>query len=160
VNRDTKLLLRYLDGEMLPGEAHGFRARLAESPALRQRLQQMQRVGALVRIWAGSAEERAGDLVVATLKRVQQAERRRARNTTLGYVLAAALIIGLPWARRAPELAAAPSELAKPAGAAIERIEAGDKQARVFVVGSSSTPVVWLADEAQEDDATGEPGPG
>lgn len=55
-----------------------------------------------------------------------------------------------------PELqAAAPSAAkltqAEPTAAAIERVEATDRQAQVFVLGGSSTPVVWLADE--DDDA-------
>jgi hypothetical protein len=48
-----------------------------------------------------------------------------------------------------------PAQAALPSSAAaIERIEAGDKQAQVFVLGGSTTPVVWLADDAPDDDAS------
>jgi anti-sigma factor RsiW len=154
VTEDAQLLLRYVDGEMSPGEAQKFRARLAESPALRQKLQEMRRVGALVRLWASGVERRAEALVEPTLLRVHAAQRRSVRVATLSYALAALLVVALPWSQRAPELAAPapPSQKLMPAGAAIERIEAGDTQAQVFLVGTSSTPVVWLADDAQDDD--------
>ena len=160
VSPETKRLLRYLDREMSRDEAEQFRARLAESPVLRQKLLEMQRVGALVRRWARAAEARAGELVEPTLERVRETEHKQRRQTTLGYALAAVLLIVLPWSRRAPELTGSvgPSAVL-PAGAAIERVEAVDQQAQVFVLGSSSTPVVWLADDAA-DDTVAEQGPG
>ena len=162
MNTDTKRLLCYLDGEMSGEEAEAFRVRLAESPELARKLQEMQRVGALVRGWAAAAEERGAGLVEPTLVRVQNAERKRARQTTLGYAVATALLLVLPWSRQAPELAApiAQAEAAKPSAAAIERIEAGDKQAQVFVLGGSTTPVVWLADDVPDDDAAETQDPG
>ncbi len=162
VNPETKRLLRYLDREMSRDEAEQFRARLAESPALRQKLQEMQRVGALVRRWANATEARAGELVEPTLLRVRESERKRRRQNTLGYALAAFLLVALPWSRRAPELigSVGPSAVTLPAGAAIERVEAVDQQAQVFVLGSSTTPVVWLADDATDDDAAQQQGPG
>ena len=155
VNAETKRLLCYLDGEMAGAEAEEFRARLAESPALREQLREMQRVGTLVRSWAAAAEVRGAELLEPTLARVQNAERKRARQTTVGYAIATAFLLMLPWSRQAPELAApvVQTQLAKPSAAAIERIEAGDKQAQVFVLGGSTTPVVWLADDAPDDDA-------
>jgi anti-sigma factor RsiW len=155
VNAETELLLRYLDGEMSPGEAQSFRARLAESPAMRQELREMQRVGVLVREWAGKTEQRAGDLVGPTLRRVEQTERARVRYNTLGYVLAAALSLALPWSKHTPLVLlepAVPKVTAPPAAAAIERVEAHDQRAQVFVVNGSSTPVVWLSDDVQDDD--------
>jgi len=151
----TELLLRFVDGEMSTEEAEKFRARLAESPALRRELQEMRRVGGLVRLWASGVEPRAHDLVEPTLLRVRQAERRSAFTGSLSYALAAALAVLLPWSQHAPE-PSAPAPVARgvtPAGAAIERIEAGDTQAQVFVLGTSSTPVVWLADDMQDGDA-------
>jgi hypothetical protein len=122
----------------------------------------MQTVGALVRAWADRAEGRAGSLLEPTLERVQQAEQRRGRHASLGLALAAALAFALPWAQEArPPLQA--GLMARPLiadSAAIERLEAGDTQARVFVVGRSGTPVVWLADDALEDDGAAEQDPG
>jgi anti-sigma factor RsiW len=162
VNAETKRLQCYLDGEMSKDEAEAFRARLAENPALCQQLQEMQRVGALVRSWAAVAEARGAELVEPTLARVQNAERTRVRQTTLGYAVATAFLLVLPWSRQAPELAA-PAVQARaqnPSAAAIERVEAGDKQAQVFVLGGSTTPVVWLVDDAPDDDAPEQQDPG
>ncbi len=157
---ETKRMLRYLDREMSREEAEQFRARLAKSPRLREKLTEMRRVGALVRVWASAAEARAGQLVEPTLLRVQQSESRRRRQTTLGYALAAVLLVALPWSRRAPDLARSLGPSAAPAAAAIERVEAVDQQAQVFVLGSSTTPVVWLVDDAADDDAAPQQGPG
>lgn len=153
----TKQLLRYLDREMTAAEADEFRARLAESPELRRELQEMQRVGALLRGWAAQAEAQGDSLLEPTLARVQAAASRRGHQTALGYALAAALVLALPWSRHVPELRAnGPSQAkvapAEPTAAAIERVEATDRQAQVFVLGGSSTPVVWLADEADDTD--------
>lgn len=162
MNAETKRLQCFLDGEMSSDEAEVFRARLAENPALAAELQEMQRVGALVRSWAADAEMRGEELLEPTLARVQNAERKRARHTTLGYAVATALLLALPWSRQAPELAAphVQTESAKPSAAAIERVEAGNKQAQVFVLGGSTTPVVWLADDAPEDDVRDHQDPG
>ena len=153
---ETEQLQCFLDGELLPHEAAAVRARLAESPELRCRLRELQRVGELVRLWAGDAQGRAADLLEPTLGRVKQAERERARHTGLVFTLAALLVAALPWAGQARLALPAPAQGAAPAlpqPAAIERLEAGDKHAQVFVVGGGSTPVVWLADEAGEDAA-------
>jgi anti-sigma factor RsiW len=168
VNDDAKLLLGYVDGELSPLEAERFRARLAESPELRQRLSEMRRVGGLVRLWADDAQARAGSLLEPTLERVSEAQRRRNRTVSIGFALGALLVMALPSGARsslvAPAFSAPAASLqppiAKPAGAAIERIEAGDKQAQVFVVGDSSTPVVWLLDDDAVDDDTDEQDPG
>jgi ferric-dicitrate binding protein FerR (iron transport regulator) len=157
VKAQTKQLLRYLDREMTATEADAFRARLAESPELRRELQEMQRVGALLRGWAAEAEAQGESLLEPTLARVQAASSRRGRQTALGYALAAALVLALPWSRQVPELRAEAPIAAKvtpvePSAAAIERVEATDRQAQVFVLGGSSTPVVWLADEADDTD--------
>jgi len=163
VTEDSQQLLLYADGEMSADEAQRFRARLAESPALRQKLQEMRRVGRLLRVWSSGAERRAEDLLEPTLLRVHQAQRRSSRAATFSYALAAVLAVVLPWSQRAPEplapaTASAPS---LPAAAAIERIDAGDTQAQVFMVGNSSTPVIWLADDTQDDDdSPPEQGPG
>ncbi|MES1189291.1 MAG: hypothetical protein ABUL60_36080 [Myxococcales bacterium] len=158
----TKRLLRYLDREMTAEEAEAFEKDLAESPELARELSEMKRVGAMVRAFAAEAEARAGSLVEPTLLRVKDAERKRSRQATVGYALAAALLIVLPWSRHAPELSLPrpPSELVAAPGAAIERLDAADTRAQVFVVGSSSTPVVWLADDAPDDDASEQQGPG
>jgi len=160
VNAETERLLRYFDREMSAGEAEAFRARLAESPELSRQLQEMQRVRALVRGWAAATEVRGADLVEPTLTRVHEAERKRARQTTLGYAVATSLLLLLPWSRQA-ELGSAPqTQVAKSPSAAIERIEAADQQAQVFLLGGSSTPVVWLADDAADDDEADQQGPG
>jgi len=158
VKAQTKLLLRYLDREMAADEAEAFRARLAESAELRRELEEMQRVGALLRGWAAEAEAKGEALLEPTLARVQAAATRRGHRTAVGYALAAALVLALPWSRHVPELRAENSVAANdvaagPTIAAIERVEATDRQAQVFVLGGSSTPVVWLADDAAEDDA-------
>lgn len=162
MNVETKRLQCYLDGEMSEDEAEAFRARLAENPALCRQLQEMQRVGALVRSWAAVAEARGAGLVEPTLARVQNAERKRVRQTTLGYAVATAFLLVLPWSRQAPELAApaVQTQVQKPSAAAIERVEAGDKQAQVFVLGGSTTPVVWLVDDVPDDDAPEQRDPG
>jgi anti-sigma factor RsiW len=162
VKPQTKLLLRYVDREMSVEEAEVFRKTLAASPELCRELLEMQRVGDLVRTFAAAAEARGVGLLEPTLLRVKQAERKRSRQATLGYALAAGLLLVLPWSRHAPELGLPhqQSELSSPAGAAIERLDAADTRAQVFVVGSSSTPVVWLADDAPDDDASEQQGPG
>ncbi len=161
LNGDSELLLRYLDGELSPQEAEQFRVRLAESSELRSRLREMQRVGSLLRLWADDVGERAGDLLEPTLRRVRVAERQRARQATVGLGLAAVLVAAaLPWSgasQRGPVLAPLGPSSAPP-GAAIERIEAGGKHAQVFVVGSESTPVVWLADDTESEDDGQDPG--
>ena len=155
VNSEAKRLICYLDGEMSSDEAEEFRSRLADDPALGKQLQEMQRVGVLVRGWAAMAEVRGAELLEPTLARVQNAERRRARQTTVGYAIATAFLLVLPWSRQPPELATNTPQTASKhsSAAAIERIEAGDNQAQVFVLGGSTTPVVWLADDAPDDDA-------
>ena len=159
MNEETTLLLRYVDGELSPGERAEFEARLARSPELRRQLAEMQQVGSLLRGWAQHAERRAGPLLEPTLQRVQQAELRR-RGSGLG---AAALTVALllwpvsspdRFPSRAPLLVTASADAG--AAAAIERLEAPDHHAQVFVVGNSSTPVVWLMDEAEEEPAVQE----
>jgi anti-sigma factor RsiW len=162
VNLQTKRLLCYLDHEMSAEEAEAFQKTLDQSPELCRELSEMQRVGTFVRGWAATAEARGGELLEPTLARVKDAERKRSRQATLGYALAAALLVVLPWSRHAPELTlpVSHSEVRLSPGAAIERLEAADTRAQVFVVGSSSTPVVWLADDAPEDDSSEQQGPG
>jgi hypothetical protein len=108
-----------------------------------------------VRDWAAVAEVRGAELLEPTLARVQNAERKRARQTAVGYAIATVFLLVLPWSRPAPELTrpAPKTQLERPSAAAIERVEAGDKRAQVFVLGGSTTPVVWLADDAPEDEA-------
>ena len=163
MNEEMSLLLRYADGELSVDEARKFRARLAESPALRKKLQEMRRVGGLLRVWAKGVEPRAANLVEPTLLRVHDAQRHSARAATWSCALAAALIVVSPWSQGSaqPAQPVTSSERVAPVAAAIERIDAGDTQAQVFMVGSSGTPVVWLADDAQEDDdESAEQGPG
>jgi anti-sigma factor RsiW len=160
VNDDFTQLCRYLDGDLSPEEAQRFQQRLAQSPELSRQLAEQRLLGNLVRRWSISTEERAADLLEPTLVRVREAQRARVRRTHLGYALAAMLVLALPWSRRPPELGSAPAAVAAPvSSAAIERVEAPDRQAQVFVVGRSATPVVWLADDAQDDDETHQ-GPG
>lgn len=154
MNDEAKLLQRYVDGDLSPSEAEEFRARLAEDPELQRELVEMQTVGGLVRAWAALREARADGLLAPTLARVHEAEQRRARHSLLGLGLAASLLFASPWAEdaRAPLHAGllTPPRLLR--GAAIERLEAGSTQARVFVVGSAGTPVVWLADDVIDDE--------
>jgi anti-sigma factor RsiW len=155
VSGDTELLLRYLDGELSPEEARAFRARLVENPALSCQLQEMRRVGALLRVWADEVGCRAEDLVEPTLQRVRRFEQKRARHATLGMALAAVLVaLALPRSSVTPHgpLLLPRLEAHGTRGAAIERIEARDKHAQVFLVGNGSTPVVWLADDVEADD--------
>jgi anti-sigma factor RsiW len=158
VSGDTELLLRYLDGELSSEEARAFRARLAEDPELGCQLQEMRRVGALLRIWADDVGYRAEDLVEPTLQRARRAEQKRARHATLGLALAVVLVAAaLPRSSVAPygPSLSPRTEANVTPGAAIERIEAGDKHAQVFLVGNGSTPVVWLADEADDQQDPG-----
>lgn len=161
VNPQTKRLLRYLDREMSAEEAEDFEHSLAESPQLRGELAELRRVGAFVRSWAASVEARGDELLEPTLVRIKDAERKRSRQATLGYALAAALLVAMPWSRRAPEPMHGNwhGEVTSP-GAAIERLDAADTRAQVFLVGSSSTPVVWLVDDAPDDDSSEQQGPG
>jgi anti-sigma factor RsiW len=151
-------LHRYLDGEMEPLEAERFRVRLATSPELRGQLVELERVGAELRTWADAVGRRAEHLATPTLARVRGAEQKRASQATLVYALAAALVLGVPWARGSEGQAFEHLAGPKTRGAAIERIESGGK-AQVFVLGSASTPVVWLSDDV-DDDATEARGPG
>jgi hypothetical protein len=151
---------------MSADEAERFRLYLAASPALLRELQQMREIGAYVRSWAAGAAARSGALLEPTLRRVREADRRRARRTTLGHALAALLVIAQPWSHHAGEPTLTPtpttSQSATPIrleGAAIERVEATDQRAQVFVLGASSTPVVWLTDVV-DDDSSEQQGPG
>jgi anti-sigma factor RsiW len=162
VKSDSELLQRYLDGELPAREAEKFRARLAESAELRAKLEELRRVGSLVRRWASAAEQRAGDLLTPTLERVHAAERRRARYSKAGYALLACAALLLPWSRHASQYQpdGAGRSSAAPASAAIERVEATAQEARVFTLGGSNTPVVWLTDDEQAEDAAADQDPG
>jgi anti-sigma factor RsiW len=166
VKDETKLLLRYLDGELSPAEAEHFRARLADSPELGRELDRMQEVGALLRVWSKSAAARGAELLEPTLRRVE-AEHRAGRRRSVYGTLACGLALSLLFVLHGSSgsLAATPAvEHLQAAhflgGAAIERVEASDQQAQVFVVGRASTPVVWLADDAQDDDGPSNQDPG
>jgi anti-sigma factor RsiW len=152
VSVDSQQLSRFLDGEMTPDEAAAFQARLRESPSLKGELEELQRVGAAIRLWSRGAEERAKDLLEPTLERARLEQQRRSRHGRLGYVAAALSLVTLPWAGVSSELAPSGAPALLPAGAAIERVELRDQHAQVFIVGSASTPVLWLADDGAEDD--------
>ena len=94
---DSESLLRYLDGEMAAPEAERFRARLAETPALRLKLLEMERVGDLVRLWARNAEGRSGELLEPTLSRVAEEEKRSVRLFSGAFAVALVLFALLPW---------------------------------------------------------------
>jgi anti-sigma factor RsiW len=160
VNAESQQLSRYLDGDLTPAEAAAFERRLADSGELRRELAELRRVGSELRQWSRSVEPRAQDLLAPTLVRVEQAEQRRSLHARVGYVAAALALVTLPWAGLNRELAPSGAPSLLPAGAAIERVEASDRHARVFVVGSSSTPVLWLADDAPEDGVSAEQDPG
>lgn len=153
VSADGKRLSRYLDGEMTPAEAAAFEARLSASPRLRQELAELRQVGAELRRWSRDAEERASDLLEPTLRRADEHERRRAWHAKASYVAAALALVALPWSGLDAKLSPSGAPAVLPAGAAIERVEAADRHAQVFVVGSGSTPVLWLADDAPEEGA-------
>jgi anti-sigma factor RsiW len=165
VSRSSELVQRYLDGDMSELEAAHFRARLAESPELRQELLELQRVGELVRTWAAGAEARGARLVEPTLARVQAAE-KRTLHRTVGTFAVALLLIGLsPWSatntlQHRTGLAEPRLPAAARAGAAIERLDSGVQHATVFVVGRSGTPVVWLSDDVETGADAAQPGPG
>lgn len=154
---DSEQLQRYLDGELSPEQACAFQERLSASPELQRDLTEMQLIGGLLRRWADDAEHRAGALVEPTLQRIEMVEQRRSRHASLGMAVAASLLLLLPASGRDswPSRVAPVSVSSAPRGAppaAIERIEAAGQHARVFIVGSASTPVVWLADDAAEDE--------
>jgi anti-sigma factor RsiW len=158
VKQDAQLLQRYLDGELSLAEVSAFRERLAASPALQRELTELQLIGGLLRRWADDAGSRAGSLLEPTLERVEVAEQRQGRHSSLGLAVAAVLLLLLPasgqgrFTPRAVSPAVAWAATEAPPPAAIERLEAADKHARVFVVGSASTPVVWLADDLVESE--------
>jgi anti-sigma factor RsiW len=159
VSAETEQLSRYLDGDMTPAEVAAVRARLRESPGLRRELAELGAVGAALRQWSRGVEARAGDLLEPTLERARKDAQRRALHARAGYVGAALLLVLLPWARFDSGLLPSGAPL-PPAAAAIERVEATDRRAEVFVVGSANTPVLWLADDAPEDGAAAEQDPG
>jgi anti-sigma factor RsiW len=165
VTSDGQLLQRYLDGELSSAEVSAFRERLAASPELQRELTELQLLGGLLRRWADDAGSRAGSLLEPTLERVEVAEQRRGRHASLGMAVAAVLLLLLPTSgqvgftprsRPVSEALLAPEA---PPPAAIERLEAADRHARVFAVGSASTPVVWLADDLVESEVE-QQGPG
>lgn len=161
VTDEAQRLQRYLDGDLSPAEAAAFRAELAVSPTLRRELAELERVGELVRDWAEQQGRRAEPLLEQTMLRAVEADHRQRRHLALGVAMAAGLLLLLPSAHepfpsRVP-VAVAVSARPEPA-AAIERLEAVDRQAQVFVVGSSSTPVVWLVDDVEEEAAGLDPG--
>jgi hypothetical protein len=157
VNEQTRLLLRYIDREMSAAEAERFRARLVQSPELSRELRRMQQLGVLLRHWSETAESRADDLLQPTLERIRRSERRRPRASWLAYGL---LLLPLLRASTSNQDAPPPPPTLAhvSVGAAIERIEASQRQARVFVVGSSETPVVWLSDDEDEGYSDRDPG--
>lgn len=156
---ETEQLSRYLDGDMTPAEVATLQARLRESPGLRRELAELGAVGAALRQWSRGVEARAGGLLEPTLKRVRKDAQRRALHARAGYVGAALLLVTLPWGRVDLDLLRS-GALLPPAAAAIERVEATDRRAEVFVVGRANTPVLWLADDAPEDGAAAEQDPG
>ncbi|RYZ05001.1 MAG: hypothetical protein EOO73_21665 [Myxococcales bacterium] len=161
MNADSEQLSRYLDGEMTPAEAAAFEARLATSGQLRRELEAVRQVGRALRLWSRSVEPRAASLLEPTLARARQHEQRRARHVRVGYLAAATLaLVTLPWGRLDSVVSPTGAPALLPASAAIERVEASDRHAQVFVVGSSSTPVLWLADDAPEEGASAEQDPG
>lgn len=157
MTEDSEQLQRYLDGELTPEQARAFQDRLAASPELQRDLTEMQLIGGLLRRWADDAEHRAGPLVEPTLLRIETVEQKRSRHASLGMAVAALLLWLLPasgsdsWPSRVVPVAIDTLPPLFPP-AAIERLEAGDQRAQVFLVGSASTPVVWLADDAGEDE--------
>ena len=155
MTEETKLLLRYVDGDLSPSEAEEFRARLADNPELERELVEMQTVGSLVRAWANGAEARGNGLLEPTLTKIHEADQRRARHASLGLAVAALVLALTPWAEQvhSPLRSGLMARPLLARGAAIERLEAGDSQAQVFVVGSSATPVVWVDEDAIDDDA-------
>ncbi len=157
MTEDGELLQRYLDGELSPVEMSAFRERLAASPELQRELTEMRLIGGLLRRWADDAGSRVNSLLEPTLERVEAAEQRRGRHASLGMAVAAVLLLLLPgsgradWTTRAMPAGMAVVALEPLPPAAIERLEANAEQhAQVFVVGSASTPVVWLADDLGE----------
>lgn len=155
---DSEQLQRYLDGELSPEQVCAFQERLSASPELQRDLTEMQLIGGLLRRWADDAEHRAGALVEPTLQRIETVEQRRSRHASLGMAVAASLLLLLPasgrdgWPSRVAPVSASSAPCAAPPAAAIERLEAVGQHAQVFIVGSASTPVVWLADDAAEDE--------
>ncbi len=156
---ETRLLLRYVDREMSALEAERFRARLAQSPELSRELDDMRRLGALLRRWSAAVEPGAHGLLEPTLERVRRGERRRSRLSWLSYGLVVLPMLSLR-ASASLEPPSTPSLAHAVVGAAIERIEAAPRGARVFVVGSAATPVVWLSDDDRDDDEQSERDPG
>lgn len=159
MNEQTRLLLRYIDREMSAAEAERFRARLMRSPELSRELYQMQQVGLLLRHWSKTAEARADELLEPTLERIRRSERPRPRASWLAYGLLSLPLLLLR-ASASDQETPVPNLAHVSVGAAIERIEASQRQARIFVVGSSETPVVWLSDEDREDEESSERDPG
>lgn len=161
MNERNSALLRYLDGELSPRERADFEARLARSPALRRQLLEMREVGVLLRGWAEQAGQGTAPLLEPTLKRIERAELRR-RGSGLGVAVAALGLLLWPlsspdrFPSRSPLLVTESTGVA--AAAAIERLEAPDHHAQVFVVGSSSTPVVWLDENEDEPSDQQDPG--
>ncbi len=167
MNADRQLLLRYVDGEMSRFEEQRFRARLAATPDLRQELAEIEHVGKLVRLWASEVEGRAGGLLEPTLSRVAKAEKRRVWQFSAALAAAVALVALASWTaperfQRAPRAArtALSAQVLAADSAAIERLDPGAQEARVFVVGRRATPVVWLVDDAEQTTLLDEPGPG
>jgi anti-sigma factor RsiW len=164
VTEDSELLQRYLDGDLSPEQGRAFHERIASSPELQRELTELQLVGSLVRGWAQETGERAASLVQPTLSRVEEASAQRTRHASLGMAVAAVLLLVLPssgqealWLRSSQTAITPRQELAPPV--AIERLEAGEGHAEVFVIGQASTPVVWLADEGlDEPSADQDPG--
>lgn len=163
MTEDSKLLQRYVDGDLSPAEVEAFQVRLAESPELERELSELLALGGILRAWAARTEARADGLLAPTLSRIGEADQQRARQTSLGFLAAALLLFASPWTRDIAPPFAGGGALPRTSllrGANIERLEAGSTQARVFVVGSAGTPVVWLADDAAGDADPESQGPG
>jgi hypothetical protein len=148
---DIELML-YTDGEL--DEERARRVRVARLTELEvgARLEGIEQVGSFVRAWAAKAG-------VDPRAERRRAERAAARRRLVGTVAAAVVALVAVTEPRAPSgvrevaLASPSRDFAASQGpaVAIELVDFGSHPGTVFVVeaGGSTTPVVWLADDAK-----------
>jgi hypothetical protein len=139
---DVELML-FSDGELDEERARRIRVARLHHAEVGERLESIERVGSLVRVWAETAGVDASQVRRRTLR---AAERRRTFGA-LGVALVALAAMAEPVAQpRTFEVAHA-----KAADTAIESVDFGSHGGTVFVLeaGDNVTPVVWLDDDSR-----------
>ena len=141
---DLELML-YSDGELDDERAQKVRVARLCRPEVTRRLENIDRVGDFVRVWASARGVDATEARRGALRAV----RRRRTLGSLAVAFAALAAVAEPVAgERSLDKA-----LSESPAVAIEAVDFGTHTGAVFVVeaGDAETPVIWLDDDAKAD---------